>query len=655
MVVFARQNFVSDPPFSRMDLVSCRNLLIYLQPSLQQKLIPVFHYALRPEGFLFLGASESIGTFTDLFEAVDKKNKIYSKKAAQTPGFQLPVRREHGERQVIEQPRRIAASRSAKGKGELDGFRTELNSQREADRVTINRYSPPGVLVNGELQILQFRGPTGPYLEPPTGKASFDVLKMARQGLMLPLRAAINKAKKENKTTRRENVRVGQNGATRMVNIEVVPLKNLRERHFLVLFEDANTSASAADPPRREPTRVSAKTPVGRAEYLALQRELTEMRDYLQSVLEQHDAANEELQASNEEVQSANEELQSINEELETSKEELESANEELTTVNEEMANRNTELNRLNNDMVNLQTSTKLAILLLGRDLTIRRFSAQAERQFSLLPTDIGKSIHRAHHSLDIIDLAGWIEDVIDKLREREREVRDKDGRWYLLRARPYLTVDNKVDGAVLVLVNIDELKRTEQMVRESEEKYRTLVDQVTDYAIFRMDLAGRATTWNEGVKRILGFDKEEFLGKDIVPTIFTPEDVREGVADKELRRATAEGSASDDRWLQRKDGTRFFAAGITSALTDDAGGVVGFTKIFRDTTEQKQAEEALWQADADLRARAEELARFNRIAVGRETRMIELKKEINELHRRLGEPTRYPLEFENHERGANG
>ena len=204
-------------------------------------------------------------------------------------------------------------------------------------------------------------------------------------------------------------------------------------------------------------------------------------------------------------------------------------------------------------------------------------------------------------HGLNLVDLAEWIEDVIAKLHESEREVRDKDGRWYLLRARPYLTVDNKVDGAVLVLVNIDELKRNEQMANESEEKYRTLVAQVTDYAIFRVDPTGRATTWNEGVKRILGFDKDEFVGKDIVPTIFTPEDVRQGVADRELRQAASEGSASDDRWLQRKDGTRFFAAGITSALTDDTGSVVGYTKIFRDTTEQKRAEERLRDSETRL------------------------------------------------------
>jgi two-component system, chemotaxis family, CheB/CheR fusion protein len=789
MVVFARQNFISDPPFSRMDLVSCRNLLIYLEPSLQQKLFPSFDYALKPDGFLFLGASESLGTFTDLFDSVDKKNKSYSKKAASTPAFQLPLRKERGEYTAVAKVREAAAGRTDKrGQGESPGFRAELSSQREADRVTINKYSPPSVLVNGKLQILQFRGPTSAYLEPPTGKATFDVLKMARQGLMLPLRAAINKAKKDNKTARRENVQVDQNGSARVVNVEVIPLKNLRERCFLILFEDAEkaTRISGALVPGRH--RGPAKTPhpvrlkEDSGRIAKLERELAETRDYLQSVLEQHDAANEELQASNEEVQSANEELQSINEELETSKEELESSNEELSTVNEEMATRNIELNRLNSDLVNLQTSTKLAILLLGRDLTIRRFSKQAEKQFNLLAADIGRPLSRIRHNLDLADLEPLVEDVIASIRVQEREVRDQGGRWFSLRVRPYLTVDNKVDGAVLVLVSIDEQKRVEQAiadgrdyaeavirtmpdplilltadlnvqsandafyrtfrlskteavgrslfelghgswnipelrdrlddilrrndffndfevapnfaaigqrtvvlnartllqdegktklillgirdvternqaeeaVRECEERYGTLVAPVKDYAIFSTDLAGRATSWNEGVRRILRFEREEFISRDIVAAIFTPDDIRTGVADRELEEAAAEGSASDDRWLQRRDGARFFAQGITTALKDGSGVVVGFTKIFRDTTEQKEAEEALHQAHANLQTHSEELARFNRVAVGRETRMIELKKEINELCERHGEPAPYPLEFEREGGDAN-
>jgi two-component system CheB/CheR fusion protein len=204
MVVFARQNLIGDPPFSRMDLISCRNLLIYLEPGLQKKAFPAFHYALKPEGFLFLGASESIGAFSDLFEPVDKKHKIYSRKAAPTPAFHLPVKKQRGEPGRGVPAAMLSPHPMGRGQGEElseapEGFRAELNAQREADRVTVNQFAPPGVLINSDLQILQFRGPTSAYLEPPTGKASFDVLKMAREGLMLPLRAAINEARKEKK------------------------------------------------------------------------------------------------------------------------------------------------------------------------------------------------------------------------------------------------------------------------------------------------------------------------------------------------------------------------------------------------------------------------------------------------------------------------
>ena len=251
-----------------------------------------------------------------------------------------------------------------------EGLRGELTAQREADRLMVNQFAPPGVLVNTELQVLQFRGSTGAWLEPPTGKASFDVLKMAREGLMLPLRAAINKAKKENKTVRRENIQMQQNGKSRTANVEVIPLKNLREPCFLILFEERKESSQKETKEGRRETPPSLSSlPSEKSSSrrnAELERELAETRDYLQAIQEQHEASNEELQASNEEVQSANEELQSINEELETAKEELESSNEELATVNEEMANRNTELSRLNSDLLNLQTSTTLGIILLA-------------------------------------------------------------------------------------------------------------------------------------------------------------------------------------------------------------------------------------------------------------------------------------------------
>ena len=492
MVVFARQNLIADPPFSRMDLISCRNLLIYLDPSLQQKAMPTFHYALKPHGYLLLGASESVGGFTSLFEPVDRKHKIFSRKPAPTPGFHMPLRKEQAKR-VARGP--LPPLPSGKmglpdGVEPPENFRGELNAQREADRIAVSQFAPPGVLINDALQVLQFRGPTGAYLEPPAGKASFDVLKMAREGLMLPLRAAINKAKQGNKTARAENVRVKRDGVTRTIHVAVIPLKNLRERCFLVVFEEAGEAgrATALAPQRRQPAapRLNAQQELRRI--AELEADLSETREYLQTLQEQHEAANEELQAANEEVQSANEELQSLNEELETSKEELESTNEELITVNEEMLNRNADLNRLNNDLVNLQASTKLAIVLLGRDLTVRRFSPQAEKQLGLMAADVGRPIGHLRHALVLtdgaespLDLEALSAEVIADVREQEREVRDKGGRWHSLRVRPYLTLDNKVDGAVLVLVDIDALKRSEQVAAVAREFAENTVETVRE------------------------------------------------------------------------------------------------------------------------------------------------------------------------------
>ncbi len=528
MVVFARQNLISDPPFSRMDVISCRNLLIYLDPGLQKRALSTFHYALKPDGFLLLGASESIGGFTDLYEPIDKKHKIYVRRSAPTPGFHLPVN------QSLEQKGAPGMRSRAAAITALDaapGFPPEVAAQREADRVAINRFAPPGVLINADLQVLQFRGPTGAYLEPPAGKASFDVVKMAREGLTLPLRNAISQARKSSKAVRKDNVRVKQNGTTRAVNLEVIPLKNVREQCFLILFEDAGKAApdAAAEVPQSAaPTSAARRRAASEDSRRSaqLETELSETRDYLQAMQEQHEAVNEELQAANEEVQSANEELQSINEELETSKEELESANEELTTINEEMGNRNAELNRLNSDLVNVQTSAKLAIVLLWRDLTIRRFSQQAERQFDLIANDIGRPIgHLRHHLVAPdaeddarsvrLDLAALASRAITELHEQEREVRDQRDCWHLLRVRPYMTLDNKVDGAVLTLVDIDALKRSEQAVATALDYAESVIETVRE-PLLVLDGQLRVERANRSFYRTFRITPRNTLGQHI-------------------------------------------------------------------------------------------------------------------------------------------
>jgi two-component system CheB/CheR fusion protein len=475
-VVFAHQDVITDPPFSRVDLVCCRNLLIYLEQSLQTKALTSFHYALKPGGYLFLGASESIGQLSEFFTPVDHKHKIFSKKAA-LAGSAIPMvgGARHTEHTRGPKPQALAVPAP---------IRTELSAQYEADRLIINQFAPPSVVVNADLQILQFRGATEHYLAPARGKASLDVLKMARDGLMLPLRATIGRARKTGRTVRKENIRIVRDRASHAINIEVTPLRNLKERCYLILFEDAAVRGKAGREAEGAAHRTGAQAVRGDGagmkilrQRLALsEREHAETRDYLQAIQEQYEATAEELQAASEESQSANEELQSINEELETSKEELESTNEELTTINEEMAHRNTQLNQLNEDLHNLHVSSHAAIVVLSGDLKIRRFTPLAEKEFDLASTDIGQSFSRVRHHLYAppnpdapmaparpADLDALVRDALGKGGLQEHELRDADGHWYALRIRPYATLDGTTDGAVLVLVDIDVLKRSEE------------------------------------------------------------------------------------------------------------------------------------------------------------------------------------------------
>jgi two-component system, chemotaxis family, CheB/CheR fusion protein len=472
-VVFARQNALNDPPFSRMDLITCRNLLIYLESSLQRRLMPAFHYALKPGGFLFLGASETISGHAELFGSVDAKHKLFIRKAAATPSFRLPLPPFRSDT-----PPAPPTVDVGPAPARPEGWRGEIDLLREADRLSVRQFAPPGVVINAELQVMQFRGATGAYLEPPSGRATYDFLKMVRAGLLQPLRTAIAEAKRMHQPVRLEQVRMLSPGGTVTIALHVIPLAHHLEACFLVLFEEA---AAKGTPVTAAPIPPAAQTaPTGtaatRRRIDRLERDLAESREYLRSIQEQQEASTEELSAASEEMQSANEELQSINEELETSKEELESTNEELAVVNEEMLHRNAELDMVNSDLRNLQESTHAAILLVGRDLSIRRFTPLAEKAFNLNAGDIGRSLIHLRHSLVLPDLPEVVTQGINNLQLPDREVQDRDGRWYLLRVRPYVTLDHQVDGAVLALIDIDELKHHEQAVTASRDYAEAII-----------------------------------------------------------------------------------------------------------------------------------------------------------------------------------
>ncbi|MGO8675370.1 MAG: PAS domain-containing protein [Limisphaerales bacterium] len=378
-------------------------------------------------------------------------------------------------------PERFAAVRRP---GPLaSGLAGEADVQNEADRLLLAKYAPPGVLIDEANQILQFRGRTSLYLEPPPGRASYDLLKMVREGLLMPVRAAIQKAKTSHETFRAENVEFRYENQTRRASIEVVPLKNPNGHWFLVLFEPAHSGEGVRERASRARTQRPARPDVEQAlgENARLRSELAAVREYLQLVTEQHDAANEELQAANEEAQSSNEELQSINEELETTKEELQSTNEELTTINEEMGNRNLELHRTNSDLHNVLGAVQICMVVLDGALRIRRFTPLAESVLNLVPTDVGRPVTHIRPNFDLPELEGVILEVINTVRPQEKDVQDKEGRWHSLRILPYRTLDNKVDGAVLVLVNIDALKRGEQRIHAALDYSESIIETVRE------------------------------------------------------------------------------------------------------------------------------------------------------------------------------
>ena len=439
--VFARQNLTRDPPFSRLDLISCRNVMIYLGSVLQRKVMSIFHYALVPNGYLLLGSSETIGSYGDLFAIADRRHKIYRRKSA--------VNRLTVDFDPIAPQRELARKVPMQ-----EETAPPAHLFQEADRVVLARYSPPGVLINENDDVLQFRGRTSMFLEPPSGVASFNVLKMAREGLLADLRAAIHAARKQQAPLRREGIRIRNNGGWTLVDLEVIPFVTpTNERYQLVLFHEPDGHPAAEATPKKGRAK-KKNTELDQRQAPRLEQELEATRDYLQSIIEEQEAMNEELRSANEEIQSSNEELQSTNEELETAKEELQSSNEELTTLNEELQNRNEDLARANNDLLNLLASVDLPIVMLDSELRIRRFNPGAQRILNLIPTDVGRSIGDLKLMLELDDLEQMIASVIDTLEVREQEVQDRRGRKYSLRIRPYRTTDNKIEGAVLVLID---------------------------------------------------------------------------------------------------------------------------------------------------------------------------------------------------------
>ncbi len=496
LCIFARQNLTKDPPFSHLDLLLCRNLLIYLGPALQKKVMRVFHYALKPSGFLVLGMSENVGSSGDLFAPIDRTLKIYTRKPAPvavTVDFESydegPHRNPVAHRPAIENP---------------------LDMQKRMDQTLLSRYTPAAVLVNRDLRILQFRGQTGRYLEHTTGAANLNLQRMARGGLGVEVRNLIQEIETKKSPIESKVMSVPLDKNVEEVEISVSPFDGLPdEPQYLVVFEEAKSRTPAAK--TAEPRRKRGKQePPNSGRIQELEEELAVTRRYLQTVIEDQEAITEELKSANEEIQSSNEELQSTNEELLTAKEELQSTNEELTTVNEEMQNRNDELVRTNNDLLNLLSSVNIPMVMLGNDLKIRRFTPQTERLLNLLPGDVGRSISDFKLKINVPDLEDLVRGVLEHLAPAQREVQDAEGRIYSMWVRPYRTSDNKIDGAVLALFDVTDRKQA------TEARYRRLFESSRDGIIIADHATGAILDVNPFAAKFIGRPRNELIGASV-------------------------------------------------------------------------------------------------------------------------------------------
>ncbi len=460
MIIFAVQDLAKDPPFTKLDLLSCRNLLIYLEPELQNRLLPLFHYSLTPGGILFLGSSETIGKFADLFEVRDRKWKIYRAKKA------LSAVREEMRGGVPW----TAPVPAPSGEGEEGKKPKEIDIIPDAQRTLLEAFAPPSAIVNEKGEILYIHGHTGKYLEPPRGRPNWSIFDMAREGMKFELRSGVHYVLTRMKERRYENLKVKTNHSYHPVNLTVKPFAPAKESHGLVLVTFEEIVKEEKRPPERK-----GRKPEGRldARLREAEQELAYNRETLQATIEELQAANEEARSTNEEMQSTNEELQSANEELETSREELQSMNEELTTLNSELQGKIDLLSQAENDVKILLDNTRIGIIFLDNNLCIQRFTSEAKKVFNLIPGDIGRPIRDIRSNLKVDDIERDAREALETLRSDEKEVRSKDEKWYLMRIIPNRSAGNVLNGLVLTFTDVTEMKRSSEVINQLKNDYQ--------------------------------------------------------------------------------------------------------------------------------------------------------------------------------------
>jgi two-component system CheB/CheR fusion protein len=568
LVVFASHNLLSDPPFSRLDLICCRNLLIYLERDVHRDVIELFHYALNPDGALVLGSAESLEA-TDLFLVEDKKLCIFRKRNVPAPEPRLPV------------------FPLTKGRmpGE-DGVRTTLPAEplayRRLHQHMVEQNSLPSLLIGPDNKIVHLSDRAGRYLIHPGGEPTASVLKLARPELRFELQALLNAAREKRQPVDSHAIEVQFNGQARPVVLHVRPaLETVRYGFALILFEEQEPTAP--DQPTPEATTPSDWM---KERIAHLETELTVSRQRHQALVEEYETNQEEMKASSEEMQSTNEELHSTMEELETSKEELQSINEELQTVNQQNRQRLEEMSQLSSDLQNLLAATDIATLFLDRELRILRYMPKLGELFNMRVSDVGRSIFDLKHRLVYGELRGDAEAVIGSLMPVEREVQDDHGRWYVARVRAYRSVEDRIEGVVITFVDIDTRKRAEEGLRASEERLRRILN-IEVVGVLTLDQSGTLIDGNEAFLKMSGYSLAEIASRKLTWSTMTPPEYVE-ITERQMQNLARTGRIGPyEKEYLRKDGSRSWMLLAGANLPD--GTTVEFCI---DVGDRKRAEE---------------------------------------------------------------
>ncbi|CDF93959.1 Chemotaxis protein methyltransferase CheR [Pseudomonas sp. SHC52] len=571
-VLFAKHSLLADPPFSQIDLIVCRNLLIYLDREVQREILQMFHFALRPGGFLFLGTSESADACHELFSPVDKRNRIFRAKNTSPNSRRVPT-----------MPRGGYTRSTGHSLPELKNHVQPKLSFADIHRRAIERAAPPSMIVDTNADILHMSEGAGRFLRHVGGELSRNLLTLIMPELRLEIRTALFQVQQSGLAVKSRDVSIKYEDRHLRIDMIVQPYRDEQSDsdYLLVIFEESDIdSAEAAMAQVQTESQVLSN----------LERELQRTKLHLQDTIEQSEVSNEELKASNEEMQAINEELRSATEELETSKEELQSINEELLTVNFELKTKVEETDKVNDYLTNLIASTDIATVFVDRSMRIRWFTPRATEIFNMLPVDTGRSLLDITHRLDYTDLADDAAQVFETLNMIEREVSSiSDKRWYIARLLPYRSSEDHIDGTVLTFIDITTRRAAEEELRLGEERMRLVAESTHDYAIIILDEEGVITHWNKGAELIFGYTKAEAEGASY-EFIFSEEDRANGAPQAELKTARTHGRAEDERWHLRKDGSLFYCSGEVTLLSGDH--LQGYVKIARDLTGHQQEHE---------------------------------------------------------------